>query len=105
MRINVYSQELTKNYEIIEKQSDNGVVYYGVRLYLASPEVLHDTKDDDDRSAITFFHSRGGNPHKVRGCRAPTPKPASILKPKPEVRRHLCLPKHKPGPICAGFRG
>jgi len=26
-----------------------------VRVYLASPDVLHDTDEDDDRSAITFW--------------------------------------------------
>lgn len=55
MRINVYSQELTKEIELISKESDTGIVYYGVRIYLASPDILHHTPDDDDRSAITFW--------------------------------------------------
>ena len=55
MRINVYSQELTKEVALVSKQSTTGVVYYGVRLYLASPDILHHTADDDDRSAITFW--------------------------------------------------
>lgn len=55
MRINVYSQELTKEIAVVEKKSDTGVTYYGVRMYLASPDVLHHTPDDDDRSAITFW--------------------------------------------------
>jgi hypothetical protein len=55
VRINVYSQELTEEVELIEKKSNTGVVYYGVRMYLASPDVLHHTPDDDDRSAVTFW--------------------------------------------------
>lgn len=56
MRINVYSQELTKEVTVIEKTSaDTGATHYGVRLYLASPDILHHTADDDDRSAITFW--------------------------------------------------
>ena len=55
MRINVYSQELTKEIELVSKEADTGITYYGVRIYLASPDVLHHTVDDDDRSAITFW--------------------------------------------------
>jgi hypothetical protein len=50
MRINIYSQELTKEIAIVSKVADTGV-----RMYLASPDILHHTKDDDDRSAITFW--------------------------------------------------
>jgi len=55
MRINVYSQELTKEIALISKPSDTGIVYQGVRMYLASPDILHHTPEDDDRSAITFW--------------------------------------------------
>lgn len=55
MRINVYSQELTKEIALISKPSDTGIVYYGVRMILASPDILHHTPEDDDRSAITFW--------------------------------------------------
>lgn len=55
MRINVYSQELTKEIALISKKADTGITYYGVRMYLASPDILHHTADDDDRSAITFW--------------------------------------------------
>lgn len=55
MRINVYSQELTKEIELIGKTADTGITYYGARLYLASPDILHHTPEDDDRSAITFW--------------------------------------------------
>lgn len=59
MRINVYSQELTKEIELVSKKTTdvNGddITYYGVRLYLASPDILHHTEEDDDRSAITFW--------------------------------------------------
>jgi hypothetical protein len=56
VRINVYSQELTKEIALVNKLADDtGIRYYGVRMYLASPDVLHDTPQDDDRSAITFW--------------------------------------------------
>lgn len=55
MRINIYSQELTKEFELVSKTADTGITYYGVRMYLASPDILHHTADDDDRSAITFW--------------------------------------------------
>ncbi len=55
MRINVYSQELTKEVTIVSKKSDTGILYHGIRLYFASPDVLHHTREDDDRSAITFW--------------------------------------------------
>lgn len=59
MRINIYSQELTKEVALVGKETTgedgNPVTYYGVRMYLASPDILHHTEDDDDRSAITFW--------------------------------------------------
>ncbi len=55
MRINVYSQELTKETTIVSKQADTGITYHGVRLFLHSPDLLHHTAEDDDRSAITFW--------------------------------------------------
>lgn len=56
MRINVYSQELTKEVQIVQATArDTGIVYYGVRMFLASPDILHNTTEDDDRSAITFW--------------------------------------------------
>jgi hypothetical protein len=56
VRINVYSQELTKEVTMIAKRAqDTGILYYGMRMYLASPDILHHTPEDDDRSAITFW--------------------------------------------------
>ena len=56
MRINVYSQEITKEISTISKKAaDTGITYHGVRMFLASPDVLHHTPEDDDRSAITFW--------------------------------------------------
>lgn len=55
MRINIYSQELTKETALIDTVADTGIRYYGVRMYLASPDILHHTAEDDDRSAITFW--------------------------------------------------
>lgn len=55
MRINVYSQELTKEYEVVETIADTGLVYYGLRMFLHSTDKLHHTVTDDDRSAVTIW--------------------------------------------------
>ena len=61
MRLNIYSQELISEgpamnaVEFVGQKADTGVVYSGVRMFLHSPEQLHQTALDDDRSAITFW--------------------------------------------------
>jgi hypothetical protein len=55
MRINVYREELTSEVSVFRTEARTGEVYTGVRLYLQSPDTLHFSEDDDDRSAITFF--------------------------------------------------
>lgn len=43
--------------------------FYGVRLYLKSPEELHSDPVDDDRSAVTFWvpwtNAKGLDPEKL----------------------------------------
>ncbi len=53
MRINIYTEELTDEVEVVEKGG-----FHGLRFYLKSPEELHHDADDDDRSAITFWGLR-----------------------------------------------
>lgn len=55
MRINVYSQELTKEVQLITRTASHGPVYKGIRFILNSPKELHFTPNDDDRSAVTFW--------------------------------------------------
>lgn len=59
MRINVYAEELTTETELVTKtvtdEKFGTRTFYGVRMYLASPDVLHADPEDDDRSAITFW--------------------------------------------------
>ena len=55
MRINVYSQELTSEVNVLEKQSNTGLVYSAVQLMLHSSPMLHHPPQDDDRSAVTFW--------------------------------------------------
>ena len=55
MRINVYSQELTNEVEVVEKISNTGIVYTAVRMILHSSPMLHHPPADDDRSAVTFW--------------------------------------------------
>lgn len=55
MRINVYSQELTDEVNVIEKESNTGLVYTAVQLMLHSSPLLHHPPKDDDRSAVTFW--------------------------------------------------
>ena len=55
MRINVYSQELTDEVNLIRKGSNTGVDYHAVQLMLHSSPMLHHPPADDDRSAVTFW--------------------------------------------------
>ncbi len=56
MRINVYNEELTNEFEFVEKYvKETGNTYYGFRIYTKSPPELHHTTQDDDRSAITLW--------------------------------------------------
>ena len=55
MRINVYSQELTNEVNVIEKVSNTGLVYTAVQIMLHSSDRLHHPPQDDDRSAVTFW--------------------------------------------------
>lgn len=59
MRINVYAEELTNNVEVVWKDAvqPNGNLqrFYGFRIYLKSAPDLHNSPQDDDRSAITFW--------------------------------------------------
>lgn len=60
MRINIYSQELLFEQEAQAVQagvqdSNTGVVYPFVRMFLHSSDRLHHPPADDDRSAITFW--------------------------------------------------
>lgn len=58
MRVNVYSQELTNEIELVESKSNTGVVYSAVRLILHSSAMLHHPPNDDDRSAVTLWLPR-----------------------------------------------
>lgn len=59
MRINVYAEEITPETSLeVKTVTDDEFgerTFYGMRMYLESPEVLHHSKDDDDRSAITLW--------------------------------------------------
>jgi hypothetical protein len=56
MRINVYHEEITRDFEFVEKHvKETGKTYYGFRVFLKSAPELHSTVADDDRSAITFW--------------------------------------------------
>lgn len=70
-RFNIYAEEMTEDVRIVEKVAeDTGNKFYGVRLFLESPDVLHHTDDDDDRSAVTLFvpwtKAGGHDTQKVR---------------------------------------
>ena len=59
MRINVYNEEIEYTLSTFEKVAETGVRFFGVRMWLKSPDDLHHTEDDDDRSAITWFFHNG----------------------------------------------
>ena len=62
MRVNVYSQELTEEIELVKKEGINkdGATeeFIAVRLFLESSDKLHAEPGDDDRSAVTFWLPR-----------------------------------------------
>ena len=61
MRVNVYSQELTDEVELVSTTGEgiNGPdTFWGVRFYLHSSDRLHHDAEDDDRSAVTFWLPR-----------------------------------------------
>jgi hypothetical protein len=69
MRINIYDEEVTGEVTAVTKTAaDTGLTFTGLRIFLASPEVLHDEPDDDDRSAVTFWFEQGvtDEEYKVR---------------------------------------
>ena len=55
MRINVYSQEITNEVNLISKESNTGLTYSAVQVMLHSSQKLHHPPADDDRSAVTFW--------------------------------------------------
>lgn len=56
MRVNVYEEEMTDEVQVVETvASGTGITYYGVRIIMKSAGELHNTEEDDDRSAITFW--------------------------------------------------
>ena len=57
MRVQVYQEELGEGVEIIEQTSRNGEHFFGLRVWLKTPQTLldHSTPEDDDRSAVTFW--------------------------------------------------
>lgn len=61
MRINVYTEELTEQCEIvtadyISSHTGQPMTNYGLRIYLKSaPELHYIPGRDDDRSAVTFW--------------------------------------------------
>ena len=72
MRINVYSQELTDETKLIEKESNTGVTYSAVQIMLHSSSRLHHPPQDDDRSAVTFWlpHSKDRREELARAFEA-----------------------------------
>ena len=59
MRINIYEEELPDELgariTCVTKTTSEGQTFFGVRLFLKSPAALHNTADEDDRSAITIW--------------------------------------------------
>lgn len=55
MPINVYSQELTDEVIMLQKESNTELIYSAVQFILHSSPMLHHPPADDDRSAVTFW--------------------------------------------------
>lgn len=58
MRVNIYSQELTNEVQVEERESNTGITYTAVRFILHSSDRLHHPPQDDDRSGVTFWLPR-----------------------------------------------
>lgn len=72
MRLNVYAEEITGEVTLVKKDVTDGEfgtrTFYGLRFFLASPQELHHSSEDDDRSAITLWvpwTKRSGNRPQV----------------------------------------
>lgn len=69
MRINVYSQELTDEVNVIEKKSNTGLVYSAVQLLLHSSPMLHhppaDTTEARSRSGCRNRRSAARLLHRL----------------------------------------
>ncbi len=90
MRINVYSQELTDEVNVVEKESSAGLTYSAVQIMLHSSEKLHHPPKDDDRSAVTFWLPRSPT-RREDLARTFEQMAAAVRNAKPEV-------PPKPGP-------
>lgn len=60
MRVQIYHEELIlgrDGVELVEQVSRNGERFFGLRVWLETPQTLlsHSTPGDDDRSAVTFW--------------------------------------------------
>ncbi len=84
MRINVYSQELTDEVLVIEKQSNTGLTYSAVQLILHSSNKLHHPPEDDDRSAVTFWLPKSRD-RREQFARALEQMASSVRRARPET--------------------
>jgi hypothetical protein len=59
MRVNVYQEEMGEGVEIVTVRSKDGKEFFGLRIWLKSPQEIldHSTPEDDDRCAVTFYTS------------------------------------------------
>ena len=57
MRVQIYQEELGEGVELIRQKSRNGETFFGLRVWLKTPQTLldHSTPEDDDRCAVTFW--------------------------------------------------
>lgn len=60
MRVNVYAEEILNDVRMQEEKvrEEDGRAYTGIRFMLHSSDRLHQTPEDDDRSAVTFWGNR-----------------------------------------------
>jgi len=60
MRVNVYTEELTHEAEVVSteyvnKRTGKPMTNYGLRIFCKTHPDLHFLPSDDDRSAVTFW--------------------------------------------------
>lgn len=86
MRINIYSQELLLEAEAFavelgSQESNTGIVYSYVRMFLHSSDRLHHPPRDDDRSALTIWLPK--DPIKRSMLRAQLRRMADLIEKAP----------------------
>lgn len=66
MRVNIYAEEQRQKVEIVERLTEAGTKFIGVRFYLKShPDQVPPLHPDDDSPAVTFWVKSSATGYKL----------------------------------------